>query len=118
MTASTLQLTQEGNVTVVLFSSPCISDVDIIQEATDQLIALIKTKHPNKLLFDFSEVKFFSSQLLGVLIQIRAQISSYQGKLALCSIAPQLTRVFSITNLDRIFTLAKNRSDAISILNT
>ena len=118
MTTNTLRMTQEASITFVTFSSACISDVDAISQATDQLTQFIRTIHPAKMIFDFSGVKFFSSQVLGVLIAVRAMISSYQGQLALCCIAPQLKRVFSITHLDRIFSLAENRADAMSILNS
>ncbi|MCF7974306.1 MAG: STAS domain-containing protein [Phycisphaerae bacterium] len=118
MTTDTLQLTQEKSITFVTFVATCLSDVDAIGQATDQLTTFIDTIHPAKMIFDFSGVKFFSSQVLGVLIETRAKISSYQGQLALCCIAPQLKRVFSITNLDQIFNLAENRIDAMSILNS
>ncbi len=65
------------------------------------------------MVFDFTDVKFFSSQVLGLLLEARARLEPYHGEVAITSLSPQLLRVFKITNLDRIFNFYPDRVTAV-----
>jgi anti-anti-sigma factor len=41
--------------------------------------------------------------MLGILLDARKKLSSYNGNIVISGINPQLYRVFKITNLDKIF---------------
>jgi len=58
---------------------------------------------------DFECVKFFSSTVLGLLLDIRAKLKAYNGEVVISSINPQLYRVFKITHLDKIFKFSRTR---------
>ena len=66
-----------------------------------------------KMVFDFAGVKFFSSQVLGLLLEARARLSDRDGDVAVTSLSPQLERVFQITNLDSLFHLYADRDAAL-----
>ncbi len=113
MHASNIAITDEGQTGVVEFTQASISDVDSIDAASDQIADFISQQHPQQMLFDFSRVKFFSSQVLGILLKARAQLQETQGQVMVSAVNPQLQRVFKITNLDRIFTFYPNRQSAL-----
>jgi len=48
-------------------------------------------------------VKFFTSQVLGVLLDVRGKVGGYGGEVKVSGINPQLYRVFRITNLNALF---------------
>jgi len=109
-----LDIAREGNVAVATFKSPCVSDAEEITNASAQLRQYIQSDPPRRMVFDFHGVKFFSSQVLGLLLEARAHLRPHNGEVAVVSLSPQLQRVFKITNLDRIFRLYSDRAAAVS----
>jgi anti-sigma B factor antagonist len=108
-----MEITMEANAAVVAFKSPSITDVDGIATATTRIKAFIDENKPARLIFDFDEVKFFSSQVLGLLLDVRAKLETDDGEVLISAINPQLHRVFKITNLDKVFRFFRDRESAI-----
>jgi anti-sigma B factor antagonist len=108
-----LEIIKEANTAIIAFMSPSMSDVDGISDASNKIKEFIDENQPNRLLFDFERVKFFSSQVLGLLLDIRAKLEKYNGKVVISAINPQLHRVFKITNLDKVFKFFPDRESAI-----
>jgi len=102
-----------GNVVIVGFSEPNIGAMDGIETVSGLLRDYVDKNQPEKLVIDFANVKFFSSQALGMLIEIWRKLEKYQGKMVISGINPQLYRVFKITNLDKIFVFYKDASEAV-----
>lgn len=113
-----VEITTEGEVVVATFKSGCISDPEGIAAADEQVKKFIDDNHPTKLIFDFAEVKFFSSQVLGLLLNIRAKLQASSGEVVISAINPQLHRVFKITNLDKIFRFFEDRGSAVKAIST
>jgi len=113
-----VEITSEGNAAVVAFNSASISGVEEIDVASKQIKKFIDKNHPNKLIFDFKGVKFFSSQVLGLLLDIRAKLKTCNGEVVISAINPQLHRVFKITNLDKIFRFFQDKESAIKTAGT
>jgi len=113
-----VEITSEGSSAVVAFKSASISGVEEIDVASKQIKKFIDKNHPNKLIFDFEGVKFFSSQVLGLLLDIRAKLKTCNGEVVISAINPQLHRVFKITNLDKIFRFFRDKENAIKTTGT
>ncbi|MCU0918016.1 MAG: STAS domain-containing protein [Planctomycetes bacterium] len=113
-TKAGLDIAVEGNAAVASFKNACISDVEEITNASAQVKQYIEANQPRKMVFDFDGVKFFSSQVLGLLLEARARLESHSGQVAITSLSPQLQRVFKITNLDKIFHLYPDRAAALA----
>ena len=56
-----VEITGEGRVAVVAFKATSISNADGITAATKQIKEFIEGNHPDRIVFDFGGVKFFSS---------------------------------------------------------
>ncbi len=113
-----VEITSEGSIAIVAFKAASISDVEEIAAASGQIKEFIEENHPNRIVFDFGGVKFFSSQVLGLLLDIRAKLETYNGEVVISAIKPQLHRVFRITNLDKIFRFFPDRESAIKMVGT
>jgi len=113
-----VEITSEGSAAVVTFKSASISDVEGIAVASKQIKGFIDENQPSSLIFDFGGVKFFSSQVLGLLLDIRAKLETYNGEVVISAINPRLHRVFKITNLDKIFRFFPDRESAIKTMCT
>jgi len=61
-------------------------------------------------------VKFFSSQVLGMLLEMRGNLEADGGRVVISGIVPQLSRIFKITNLDRIFDFYPDAQSAAEAL--
>lgn len=107
--------TQEG-VYVVSFNQPSICGVAQVETIADTLRSLIRDSQPANLVIDFSDVVFFSSQMLGLLVDLWRRMKDAGGKLFVSGINPQLNRVFRITHLDKIFDFYENSQAAISAI--
>jgi len=113
-----VEITSQGKVAAVIFKATSISGAEGISVAAEQIKEFIEKNHPNRIIFDFERVKFFSSQVLGLLLDIRAKLETYNGEVVISAINPQLYRVFKITNLDKIFRFFPDRESALRTVNT
>lgn len=111
-----VDIAREGNIAVIRFTSCCICDVAEITSVSTCLREYLASDRPGGLVFDFTGVKFFSSQVLGLLLEARARLRPQEGRVVVCALTPQLERVFRITNLDHIFTLHPDRAAAVEML--
>jgi len=113
-----LEITEEKSVAVVAFKATSMSDVEGISAASKQIKEFIEKNRPSRIVFDFERVKFFSSQVLGLLLDIRAELETYNSEAVISAINPQLHRVFKITNLDKIFRFFPDRASAVKATST
>jgi len=112
-----VEITSEGSVAVVLFKATSINNVDSIAAASKQIKKFIEENHPARMVFDFDGVKFFSSRVLGLILDIRAKLKAYDAEVAISAINPQLHRVFKITNLDKIFKFFPDKENAVKAVS-
>lgn len=110
----TAEIASYRDVTVVSFSATSLSASDGVEEISKEIIRLIDGDGPEKMVIDFARVKFFSSQVLGLLLNIRRKLETYGGQVVISGINPQLHRVFRITNLDKIFTFYPDVESAVN----
>lgn len=108
-----IEIEYSGNCAIVAFKVASLSSSKQISELSDTLRQFVQEKKPARIVFDFEEVKFFSSQVLGVILDIRKRLKEFDGQVVISAIDPQLYRVFRITNLDKIFEFFPDRNAAI-----
>lgn len=113
-----VEITSEVNATVVAFKATSISNTEAIAAASKQIKEFIDDNHPGGIVFDFGSVKFFCSQVLGMLLDIRTKLKAYKGEVVISAIDPQLHRVFRITNLDKVFKFFPDKESAIKAIGT
>jgi len=113
-----VEITSDGNAAIVAFKTASISNVEEIAADSKQIKDFIEEKHPKEVVVDFEGVKFFSSAVLGLLLDIRAKLKTYDGEVVISAINPQLYRVFKITHLDRIFRFFPDKANAVRAVNT
>lgn len=112
------EIISEGAIAVVAFNATSISNIERIIAADRQIREFVEENRPAGIVFDFSGVKFFSSQALGLILNIRAQMAAYGGEVVISAINPQLHRVFKITNLDKVFRFFPDRESATTAVRS
>ena len=107
-----IEITSKGSGAIVAFKATSISNPEKITAVSNQIKNFIEENHPGFLVIDFEQVKFFSSQVLGLLLSVRAKLEKYGGKIVISALELQLYRVFKITNLDKIFKFFPDKESA------
>ena len=116
--SNVVEITGNKKAAIVAFKSASISNMEEIAAASRQIKEFIEAEQPKEMVVDFELVKFFSSAVLGLLLDIRAKLKTYDGEVVISSINPQLYRVFKITHLDRIFKFFPDKENAIKAVST
>jgi anti-sigma B factor antagonist len=114
---SIVEIKGDDKAAVVAFKAALISDVAQVREAVALIRDFVEAKHPRRIAVDFGQVKFFSSRVLGMLLEVRADMEPWDGEVVICGINPQLYRVFKITNLDKIFKFYPDTATALESAN-
>jgi stage II sporulation protein AA (anti-sigma F factor antagonist) len=110
---SYVRIERRGPVTIVRFTGRALLDEDAIRAIGDELIRLIDKFGNKHLVLDFGEVRNLSSYMLATLVKVHRRVQEVGGKLVLCDIDPELTKVFKLTNLDRLFALVASEREAL-----
>jgi anti-sigma B factor antagonist len=63
---------------------------------------------------DFSDTTFIDSTTLGVLVGGVKRLRTNEGQLSLVCSDRNITKIFEITGLDRVFTIYASRDEAVS----
>jgi len=108
-----INIEQNNDVVIVNFNIASISSVSEIEQIAAQLRDFVGRSEPQRIVVDFTGVKFFSSQMLGLLVDIWKKLKDNNGLIAISGINPGLTRVFRITNLDRLFKFYPDLTSAV-----
>jgi anti-sigma B factor antagonist len=66
---------------------------------------------------DFTDTTFIDSTTLGVLVGGVKRLRAQEGRLSLVCSDRNITKIFEITGLDRVFTIHATRSEAIGALD-
>ena len=91
-------------------------DLYTAPEFKQQLLEVISQGARN-VVVDFSDTTFIDSTTLGVLVGGVKRLRSNEGQLALVCSDRNITKIFEITGLDRVFTIYPTRDEAVSGLN-
>ena len=106
-----------GQATIVTFTEEKILEDKDIQSLEKSLMGVIEQSKDLNLVLDFSNVKFLSSAVLGLLIKLSKRIYERDGWLRLCSISPKIYEIFRITRLTKIFDIYEDIKSATEDLS-
>ncbi len=113
-----VEIIVKDDVAIVSFKTVTLCEGAEIGQASKQITQYLVDNNPRKMVFDFEGVKFFSSRVLGLLVNVWKKLQVVNGRVVISSIDPQLHRVFKITNLDKIFEFYPDKDAAIKAVNT
>lgn len=105
------------NATVVTFVDEKILEEMDIQSLKESIMSVVEEGGRINLILDFSNVRFLSSAVLGLLMRISKKVYEQEGNLKLCNISSRLYEIFKITRLNKIFDIYDNVEGAIQSLS-
>jgi anti-sigma B factor antagonist len=92
-------------------------DLYTAPEFKQQLLDVIG-KGGKDVIVDFSDTTFIDSTTLGVLVGGVKRLRTNDGQLSLVCSDRNITKIFEITGLDRVFTIYPTREEALSNVGT
>jgi anti-sigma B factor antagonist len=90
-------------------------DLYTAPEFKQQLLEVIGQGGKN-VIVDFTDTTFIDSTTLGVLVGGVKRLRTSDGQLSLVCSDRNITKIFEITGLDRVFTIYPSRDEAVSML--
>jgi anti-sigma B factor antagonist len=88
-------------------------DLYTAPEFKQQLLEVI-SQGGKQVIVDFSDTTFIDSTTLGVLVGGVKRLRTNEGQLSLVCSDRNITKIFEITGLDRVFTIYPTRDEAVS----
>ena len=88
-------------------------DLYTAPEFKQQLLEVIG-QGGKQVVVDFSDTTFIDSTTLGVLVGGVKRLRTNEGQLSLVCSDRNITKIFEITGLDRVFTIYPTRTEAVS----
>ena len=107
---------QSGKHTVVEFLTPSLMSPPDLEQIGNGLFKLVEEDKRDRLVLDFTKVKYLSSQAIGIILTLNKMLNNTSAggnNLVLCGVGPQLMQLLKITRLDRILTIKPTQKDAI-----
>ena len=101
----------DGGVYVIALAGEV--DLYTAPEFKQQLLDVI-AQGGKDVIVDFSNTTFIDSTTLGVLVGGVKRLRTNDGQLSLVCSDRNITKIFEITGLDRVFTIYPTRDEAIS----
>lgn len=112
---SQLDLKDRDEVVVAYLKAGSILDQTLIETVGKELMAAAyEAAGMRKLLINFQQVQYMSSAMLGKLVHLQKKCKDDKIKLKFCNISDNVTEVFKITRLDRLFDIQRDEASAIA----
>jgi anti-sigma B factor antagonist len=92
-------------------------DLYTAPEFKQQLLQVISDGAKN-VIVDFSDTTFIDSTTLGVLVGGVKRLRSNEGQLSIVCSDRNITKIFEITGLDRVFTIHGTRDEATAAVGS
>jgi anti-anti-sigma factor len=108
-----LRVKVTDGVAIVGFLDTYLQSQEVVQEVSEQLFGLVKTHAYEKILLHCDGVRFMSSEMIAVLINLHNRMSQFKGQLRICGLTPTLRDVFKVSRLDRRLEIFESEKEAL-----
>ncbi|GIX04646.1 MAG: hypothetical protein KatS3mg114_0515 [Planctomycetaceae bacterium] len=89
---------------------------DLIEQAAEIVMAPLKERVAPMVIFDLSQVNYFGSVFLALLLRCHTAVKSRGGELVIAGAQPLARELLKITALDTLWALYDTREEALQAL--
>ncbi|WP_390896846.1 STAS domain-containing protein [Rubinisphaera margarita] len=108
------RLEWHGDIVVVTPASNIESmNWDLIEQAAEVIMAPLQNQDVPVVVVDLSEVGYFGSVFLALLLRCHKYVKSRGGELVLCGASEMATELLRITALDTLWAIYDTREEAL-----
>jgi len=114
----TFQIEWHGNCIVVIPAQHVEQmQWELIEQAAEIVMAPLKKTQTPMVVFDLSEVKFFGSVFLSLLLRCHKYVKTRGGELVICGPSHLARELLSVTSLDTLWAIYDSRQEALDALS-
>lgn len=113
---SAVVVTESNGVHIVRFAQNAILDAATVDRVAADLQAVVAVKEPRRIVLALEGVTFLSSRALGVFVALRKKAEESKSTIVFAGVRPELTKVFQLTRLDKLFRCLPTVEAAIEAL--
>lgn len=111
------QLEWHGSTVVIVPASNVESmSWDLIEQAAEIVMAPLNEQDVPMVVFDLSEVSYFGSVFLALLLRCHKLVKSRGGELVLCGASKMAAELLRVTALDTLWAIYDTREEALHAL--
>jgi len=112
-----LTIERHGDVTVFV-ATPALETIDasLEQQVADVILGPIRSQAAPLVLFDLTEVNYFGSMFLAVLLRCWKMVSAGAGMMVLAGVSPHAKELLRVTSLDMVWPMYPTRREAMEAL--
>ncbi len=108
------KLQWHGNAVVITPASSIESmDWTLIADAAEMVMEPIQAQAVPMVVFDLSEVKYFGSVFLALLLKCHTAVKSRGGELVLCGASKLAKELLRVTALDTLWAIYETQAEAL-----
>jgi anti-anti-sigma factor len=112
-----IHIERHGDIAIIVPASEVESmQWDLIEQAAEIVVMPLKREPPSGLIVDLSQVSFFGSVFLSLLLRCHKQIKQQGGEMVLCGVSERARELLRLTALDTIWAIYDTREQAIQAL--
>jgi len=98
-------------IQVIAVSGPLLSEQEL--EGLRKVVRGFVDREEKKLLIDLGGVTYLNSSAMALLVSVHTTYSKRHWHLKLCNIHKNAYVIFAVTRLDKVFSIADSRAEAI-----
>jgi anti-sigma B factor antagonist len=116
-TSDNFQIEWHGNC-VVIIPAQNVEDMrwELIEQAAEIVMAPLKKTQTPMVVVDLSEVKYFGSVFLSLLLRCHKYVKLRGGELVVCGPSAMARELMGITALDTLWAIYDTRQEALDAL--
>ncbi len=90
---------------------------ELIEQAAEIVMTPLKKTQTPMVVFDLSEVKFFGSVFLSLLLRCHKYVKTRGGELVICGPSSLARELLTVTSLDTLWAIYDTRQEALEALS-
>jgi anti-sigma B factor antagonist len=103
--------------TIVEFRTASLMDPLVLERIGDAIYHLIDMEDKRRIILDFEQVEYLSSQAIGIVLTMNKKLSKLpHATLILCGVGPRLMELIKITRLDKVLKIKESQKEALKVV--
>ncbi|MBY0588148.1 STAS domain-containing protein [bacterium] len=113
------RIERHGDVAIVIPASEVESlQWELVEQASELVLAPIAEMNTPLVIIDLSEVEFFGSVFLSLLLRTWKAVFHQGGTMVLCGVSNRAKELLKLTALDTLWAIYETREEAMEVLAT
>lgn len=112
-----IQIKRQGDLAIIEPTNEVESmEWELIEQAAEIVLMPLKRDPPAGVIVDLSQVSYFGSVFLSLLLRCHKLVKQQGGEMVLCGVSPRARELLEVTALDTIWAIYDTREEAVNAM--